>query len=164
MELRHPIVWLREQGRKLMEIQDSPHAIALGIAIGIFWGFTPMYGLKTLLTFITAVGFRANKIAAVLAVSLHDLLFPIFPIVFELEYLMGEHVLRFFGVQVRPEHMHHMHLKEMMNWTTFVNVGEPLLIGTFLFGLLVSPLVYYAMRAFIEVTRRTRTPADSLKQ
>jgi hypothetical protein len=30
----------------LMTIADTPHSIALGSAIGIFFGFTPLYPLK----------------------------------------------------------------------------------------------------------------------
>jgi uncharacterized protein len=156
MDLRHPVAWLREQGKKVLEIQDSPHAIALGIAIGIFWGFTPMYGLKTVLTLLSAMSLRANKIAAVVAVSLHDLLFPIFPAVFEIEYLLGKKVLELFGVTVHAEHLHGLHLKELMNWTTFVNLGEPMLIGTFLFGLLTSPLFYLVARGVVEAAHRRR--------
>lgn len=148
------MAWLREQGKKVLEIKDSPHAIALGIAIGIFWGFTPMYGLKTVLTLVSAVWMRANKIAAVVAVSLHDLLFPIFPAVFEIEYLIGKSVLEFFGVTVHAEHLHGLHLKELMNWTTFVNLGEPLLIGTFVFGLATSPLFYFLALGFVKAAHR----------
>jgi uncharacterized protein (DUF2062 family) len=72
---------LKAQGRKLFVIKDTPQSIALGAAIGIFLGFTPLFGLKTLLALLLAALFRVNKIAAVVAVSLHDLLFPLWPVV-----------------------------------------------------------------------------------
>lgn len=159
MDIRHPVAWLREQGKKVLEIQDSPHAIALGIAIGIFWGFTPMYGLKTILTLVSAVWLRANKIAAVVAVSLHDLLFPIFPVVFEIEYLIGKTVLESFGVIIHPQHLHGLHIKELMNWTTFVNLGEPLLIGTFIFGLATSPFFYFISLGIVKAAHLRRAQA-----
>jgi uncharacterized protein (DUF2062 family) len=72
---------LKAHGRKLFVIKDTPHAIASGAAIGVFLGFTPLFGLKTLLALLLAALFRVNKIAAVVAVSLHDLLFPLWPVV-----------------------------------------------------------------------------------
>jgi len=41
--------WLHEHSLKLLAIRDTPEAIAGGVAIGIFFGFTPLFGLKTLL-------------------------------------------------------------------------------------------------------------------
>ena len=34
----------------LMTMADTPHSVALGSAIGIFFGFTPLWSLKTLLS------------------------------------------------------------------------------------------------------------------
>src|SRR2546430_202799 len=38
--------WLVMHHMTLMTIADTPHSIALGSAIGIFFGFTPLYPLK----------------------------------------------------------------------------------------------------------------------
>src|SRR5262245_2127912 len=64
--------WLVAHHMTLMAIADTPHSIALGSAIGIFFGFTPLYPLKTLLSIAVAWIFRCNKIAAAIAVTLHD--------------------------------------------------------------------------------------------
>src|SRR5438128_9802661 len=66
--------WLVMHHMTLMTIADSPHSIALGSAIGIFFGFTPLYPLKTLLSIGTAWICRCNKIAAAIAVTLHDVM------------------------------------------------------------------------------------------
>src|SRR4030095_6390390 len=66
--------WLVAHHLTLMTIADTPHSIALGSAIGIFFGFTPLYPLKTLLSIAVAWIFRCNKIAAAIAVTLHDVL------------------------------------------------------------------------------------------
>ena len=42
--------WFKEHSLKLLAIRDTPNAIAGGVAIGIFFGFTPLVGLKTLLS------------------------------------------------------------------------------------------------------------------
>jgi len=42
-----PIQWLTLQWNKLKGLEDSPRAVAVGVAAGIFFGFTPLVGLKT---------------------------------------------------------------------------------------------------------------------
>ena len=66
----------------LMAIADTPHSVALGSAIGIFFGFTPLWSLKTLLSIATAWLFRCNKIAAAIAVTLHDIILPFMPAIY----------------------------------------------------------------------------------
>src|SRR5438876_1216399 len=46
----------------LMAIADTPHSIALGSAIGIFFGFTPLYPLKTLLSIAVENGLSGELV------------------------------------------------------------------------------------------------------
>jgi len=46
--------WLADHHMTLMTMADTPHSIALGSAIGIFFGFTPLWSLKTLLSIAVA--------------------------------------------------------------------------------------------------------------
>ena len=77
--------WLVAHHMTLMTIADSPHSIALGSAIGIFFGFTPLYPLKTLLSIGAAWAFRCNKIAAAIAVTLHDVVIWAMPAIYVAE-------------------------------------------------------------------------------
>ncbi|MGC3990291.1 MAG: DUF2062 domain-containing protein [Chthoniobacteraceae bacterium] len=74
--------FFREHYHRLMQIRDTPHAIAGGLAIGVFFGMTPLIGLKTALALVFAWFTRCSKISAVIAVTLHDVLIPIAPIIF----------------------------------------------------------------------------------
>src|ERR1044071_5504843 len=85
--------WFRGHSLKLLAIRDTPEAIAGGIAIGIFFGFTPLFGLKTVLAIFFAWLTRCNILAAVLAGTLHDLILPIMPFIFIWEYKVGYWVL-----------------------------------------------------------------------
>src|SRR4051794_3085575 len=85
-QLKH---WLNQHHMTLMAINDSPNSIALGSAIGIFFGFTPLTGVKTLLSFFMAWVMRCNKLAAVIAVTVHDVLIFIMPAVYYAEYKAG---------------------------------------------------------------------------
>src|SRR5437899_12593164 len=78
--------WLIAHHMTLMAIADTPHSIALGSAIGIFFGFTPLYPLKTLLSIAVAWICRCNKIGAAIAVSLHDVLIWAMPALYFAEY------------------------------------------------------------------------------
>ena len=74
--------WLQAHHMTLMTLPDTPHSIALGSAIGMFFGFTPLFGMKTLLTLALAWLLKGNKIAAFISVTLHDLLLPFVTIFF----------------------------------------------------------------------------------
>ena len=63
----NPRRWLHEHSLKLLAIRDTPEAIAGGVAIGLFFSLTPLFGLKTALTFFFAWLTRSNILAAVLA-------------------------------------------------------------------------------------------------
>src|SRR2546421_5897230 len=81
--------WLHEHSLKLLAIRDTPEAIAGGVAIGIFFGFMPLFGLKTLLAILCAWLTRSNILAAVLAGTLHDVILPFMPVIYWWEYKMG---------------------------------------------------------------------------
>ena len=49
---------------KLVKTDDTPHRIALGFAIGIFYGLFPFVGV--LLTILTAIVLRGNKVTALI--------------------------------------------------------------------------------------------------
>jgi len=131
--------------RKLFALKDSPHAVAGGVAIGIFVGFTPLWGVKTLLSLGLAYALRCNPIAAVIAVSLHDVLMPFAPFLMRLEYDIG------YWLMSHPHHlppkleMHHPHFHpaEMLKWTFFLHIGLPLLLGSIILGAPAAALAYF---------------------
>ena len=70
---------------KVGHVAGYPHAIAGGVAIGVFVGFTPLFGIKTLLSLGGAYLLRCNPIAAVIAVSLHDIVTPLWPVLLRVD-------------------------------------------------------------------------------
>ena len=142
--------------RRLLELRDTPHAIAGGVAIGIFYGFVPLFGVKTLLSLGTAWLTRCSKIAAVIAVCLHDVMLPLVPFLLGLQYGMGYWILS------HPHHfppkiaLHHAHLADLLQWTTFLNIGLPLLVGSLVMAV-PAALVSYAV-AYAILRRRELRP------
>jgi hypothetical protein len=148
-------LWSSEAIRKLVTIEDSPESIARGTGIGVFLGFTPLYGLKTLLGLLLAVLFRGNKIATVIGVNLHDIVLPLVPVVLGMEYDLG------FWLLSRPHHLPpsldliHLRPHEWLHWTTFFNVGMPILLGSLMMGIPFGCAAYFVTRSVLARARRT---------
>jgi uncharacterized protein (DUF2062 family) len=126
MNVKH---WLHQHSLKLLALRDTPNAIAGGVAIGVFFGFIPVVGLKTLCAMFVAWLTRSNILAAVIAGALHDVIFPLMPAVYLWEYDVGYWLL---------SHPHrwptltklHWEGHSWREWRTYFTVGKPLLLGS----------------------------------
>ena len=54
--------------RSLIEVEDSPRRIALGFAVGVFLGFSPLLGLHTILGLVVAYAVGFNRIVVLAGV------------------------------------------------------------------------------------------------
>jgi uncharacterized protein len=149
--------WLVSHHMTLLAIADTPHSIALGSAIGIFFGFTPLYPLKTLFSIVVAWICRCNKVAAAIAVNLHDVLIWIMPAIYVAEYQFGCWILKrpvAQRVHFRQFRLHdyvHWHVFSRVIWPTF----WPAFIGSLFLAVPSALIVYFVMRLLIS---RARTP------
>lgn len=152
--------WLHQHSLKLLAIRDTPEAIAGGIAIGIFFGFTPLFGIKTISAIFIAWLLRCNIIAAVLAGTLHDLILPIMPVVFVWEYKIGFWMIN--GVIPRGVPRLHLALNQWRDWTRIFTsqVGKPMLLGSIVVGLPLS-LACYFIAKFIVARHHRKHPHPS---
>jgi len=145
-----PRRWLHEHSLKLLAIRDTPEAIAGGVAIGIYFGFTPLIGLKTALTILLAWLTRSNIIAAVIAQAAHDVGFYLMPLLYVWEYSLGYWLLsqphqwpttlpalKWEGISLR-------------HWLAFLGgLGKPLLVGGLLFPAPLVPIVFLLTRRLV---------------
>ncbi len=134
--------FMNKQITHLREIRDAPEAVAGGIAIGMFFGFTPFFGVKTLLAIAVAWVFRCSKLAAAIAVTLHDLLIPIAPFVLWIEYKVGYWMITRPHQWPKAMHLGHVSLAEFLDWTNFIQMGKPLIIGSLLVGAIFALISY----------------------
>src|SRR6266851_9894932 len=118
---------------RLMQIRDTPHSIAGGIAIGMVLGFTPLLSVKTILAIFIAWLFRCSKLSAALAVQLHDILLPVWPIILRWQYIIGFWLLHHFQ---RPEKVtkDKLLLGSWFHWKTLL-VLWPMLVGSLVMAL-----------------------------
>lgn len=139
-----------------MAIADTPHSIALGSAIGIFFGFTPLYSLKTLLSIGVAWIFRCNKIAAAIAVTLHDVLIFAMPAIYWAEYKLGCAVLD--RPAPRRIRFGDIGLYDYFNWHVFSHLVWPALIGSLFLAIPSAIVIYFLIRMLVSRSQKARRP------
>jgi uncharacterized protein (DUF2062 family) len=144
------IAWFREKWQRLVQLKDKPRAIALGASVGVFFGFIPLVGLKTLLAIGTARLLRGSVIAAAIAVTLHDVILPLAPLLLRWEYDIGYWLLH--HPHELPPHLHlHQHGPAVwLHWSSFFTVGRPLLLGSLLIAAPSAVVAYFLVRALLE--------------
>ncbi len=151
--------WWSKYHHRLMAIEDSPHAIALGMAIGIFFGFTPLWSLKTLLSIAVAWLLNSNKIAAAISVTLHDVILPFMPAIFLWEYKVGYLALN--GAMPGRVRFGQMRLHDYLRWRVLVDLIWPTFVGSILLALPVAVVSYFLVRSFINRKRARQAAAAS---
>lgn len=142
--------------RRILALEATPHAIAGGVAIGMFVGFTPLFGLKTLLSLGIACVLGCNPVAAVLAVTLHDVVTPFWPAILWAEFHLGAWLL---GMPPAPEAAtDHFAWHDLTIWSThaFERVVLPTLVGSSVFSVPAAVVSYLLTRALIR--RRAAPP------
>ncbi len=77
--------------QRILHINDTPEAIALGASVGMFLGMTPTVGLQMIIMLIVGTVIRANRIAGVAMVYISNPL-TVVPI-YWLDYLVGSTLL-----------------------------------------------------------------------
>ena len=146
--------WVVAQVHKLHAITDTPHAIALGFALGVFFGFLPLFGLKTLLAILFAWLLRSSKLAAVIGVTLHDLLLPFIPLLLRLEYQLGYWLLSHPHRLPPKLAIRHIHWREFLDWTNMLKTGGPIMLGSVIIGLVFAVPGYFMLRGAVRSYRK----------
>jgi hypothetical protein len=161
----NPRRWFHEHSLKLLAIRDTPEAIAGGVAIGVFMGFTPLIGLKTALTIFLAWLTRSNIIAAVIAQAAHDVGFFLMPIIYVWEYSVGYWLLS------QPHHWPTTLPKlkwegiSLHNWIVFLcGVGKPLLVGGLVCPAPFAPVLFVLTKWLVARHRRKKHAHSAIEE
>lgn len=140
---------------RLRQLRDAPHAIAGGVAIGLFWGFTPLTGLKTLLSIFTAWICRCSKLPAVVTVALHDVLLPVWPVILIWEYRLGYWLIS--KPHQFPPHLelHKLRLAHMFDWKK-LELLWPTFVGSCIIGIPISVIAYWIVIVLLQRYEKKR--------
>ncbi len=133
----------------LFKLNNTPHEIALGVAMGVFIAITPLYGLHTIM--VVAAAFlirRVNKVAILLGTNISTT--PTFPFITWAGYAIGRFIL---GESYPP-----------LQWSTFkhfnykqlLNLYFPLFIGSVVLGLMLAVFFYFVTLWFIVARKKSK--------
>ncbi len=140
----------------VLHVDDTPHRIALGVAIAIFVTWTPTIGFQMLLTIALAWLLGANKVVGVPFVWISN------PVTYVPIYLPNYYVGRWIlGSKVPPPNFGRVLLVsggwlETVStwWSATWHAALPLWLGSVLVGLVVSVPTYFATYRAVVVYRR----------
>ena len=143
------IIRSRDTCRRLLRLKAAPEAIAIGAAVGVFFGFIPLWGLKTLMALGSARLLRGNLVAAAIAVTLHDAILPLMPLLLLWEYEIGYWLLHHPHELPPHLHLHGQSPAVWFHWSTFLTMGRPLLLGAIMIAAPSAVVVYYLTRMLL---------------
>ena len=149
---------IREYIRKfheLLDAKDAPHSVAGGTAVGVFFGFLPVFGFKTLGAMGVSLATRCSVVASVIGVSLHDIFLPLWPLILRYQFQVGFWILSHPHHFAPPLSRDDFHLSELLQWDNFIDIGLPLLVGGTVFAAPVS-LASYGVILVIMQRRASR--------
>jgi uncharacterized protein (DUF2062 family) len=142
--------------KRILRLTGSPHAIAAGVAAGIFTSITPFLGLHIIFAVCIAYLIGGNVIASTIATGFANPL--TFPFIWGSTLALGRFIL--YGSFESPEHLHIGH---MLTHLRFGELWDPLLkpmaVGSIPIGLLVASIVYavtYSAASAFREQRRKR--------
>lgn len=147
--------WLKVQTYKILrqfvKLRATPHAIALGTAIGVFVSMTPTIGLQMIMGVIIATIVGANRIAAALPAWITNP-FTIVPI-YSFNYWLGTLLVKGPGLEdFKQELIKLDSIKAVYNLGT--DILLPLCIGCSIVGLVLAIPTYPIMFRLVVIFRK----------
>jgi uncharacterized protein (DUF2062 family) len=146
---------------QLLHIDDTPERTAAAFALGVFFGFSPLLGLHTVLAIAVAFLLNLNRVAAVLGVysNLPWIIGPYYVIATMVgAQLTGHRIPRGFRGQLRG--LFELSMVHGEFWRRlFVELkplAVPYLVGSTVGALLLSAAAYQVALAFVKSRRRLR--------
>lgn len=146
---------------RLLHIDDTPERTAAAFAMGVFFGFSPLLGVHTLLGVVFAFVFNLNRVAALLGVY-SNLPWIIGPY-YILATVVGAEITQQrvppgFRAQLRA--LFELSTFDAEFWRRLVVVMKPLAwpytVGSTVSALLLAAAAYQLALAFVKSRRRIR--------
>ncbi len=166
---------------RILHADDTPHRLALGIAVGFFIAWTPTIGFQMALVVLAASLLKANRLAGIPIVWISNP-FTLLPIYYP-NYRVGRFLLGLFGTrpELTMEQMKKLlsgltdrnllaeHLSDPDRWKNLwqlcvelLNLSIDLWVGSIVVGLLLGAVSYVVSYRFI-VWYRANHPLRRLR-
>ncbi len=134
----------------LVMLNSSPERIAFGVAVGVFIGVTPLYGMHTLLALFAAMLIpRTNKIAILAGTNIT--IAPLAPFVSWAGYTLGCFILR--NPQYPPLNWE---MIKALRVDSVTFLYYPLFLGSLALGLVLAVIFFFIVLFFIRAVRRRK--------
>jgi len=127
----------------LVKINNTPENIALGVAIGIFIGVTPLYGFHTVIVIIMAMLIpRTNKIAILIGSNIS--IPPTAPFISWGGYWIGRFILGNQYPAIEWTYLKHF------RYSNIREILLPLFLGSFILGLILAVCSYFVILILVK--------------
>ena len=152
--------------KRVLRINATPHAIALGVACGTFASFTPLLGFHIALAIGLAFVLSANVPAAVIGTAVGNPL--TFPIMFGAAWKLGHAMTGNAAKAAADAPLHHVrHIPDFHDIAKLWEpVLKPMLIGSVPLGLVFGVVAYVLVRVLVAKfrDRRARRLAEKARK
>ncbi len=146
--------------KRVLRLTATPHAIAAGVAAGVFASWTPLLGFHFILAFALSYVLAGNMVAAAIGTGFGNPLS--FPFIWALTIKIGNMLI---GIETGA-HQKHVNLEALLRHLDVKQLWDPvlkpMLIGAIPPGIITGVgfyiLTYWGVRAF-QTRRRSRLAA-----
>jgi uncharacterized protein (DUF2062 family) len=135
---------------RLARTESHTDAVARGLALGVFIGLTPTFGLQLFIAFALACVLRQNKLATFVGVWVTNPLTA--PLIYSIEYEIGRLLLGLPAVYAQNV------FDFQLNWYMGARVFVPIILGSLALGIPSAIIAYVLALRFVPVLRRCRIP------
>jgi uncharacterized protein (DUF2062 family) len=152
---------IRKWLEKLLHIDDTPERTAAAFALGVFFGFSPLLGLHTLLGMLAAFLLNLNRVSVLLGIysNLPWLLGPYYAVTTVIGARLTGHRLPP-GFRLELAQLFELSLFDGEFWHRLVEMLRPLglsfVVGSTLGALALAAAAYPLARGFIASRRRIK--------
>ncbi len=157
---------LRYMGKRITRITASPHAVAAGLAVGVFAAFTPFFGFHLILAVVLAYLIAGNIAAAAIGTALANPL--TIPFIWGGTYELGRMIVEEQHGQVKSVPLSGLLESELFKQMSFAELWQPILkpmlFGSLVLGLGCALAVYVVTRWATINYRYKRLQRISLKK
>jgi uncharacterized protein (DUF2062 family) len=133
---------------RLQNFEGNPRKFALGIAIGVFVGVTPLFPFHTAIALFLAMLLNGSRIAAAAGVWVSN------PVTMPLFYIISYKTGMFFLGKTSPVDIPQQSFSQLVG--TGLDITQAMITGSILVGFILSVAAYVASLHLIAVFRNRR--------